>query len=369
MSSLQFDNHSLCVVCRDVKCSLDTRCKECKSWSKNFMLEYVKHQRSLVSKGKQPATTSSPSPPVTAVTTAPIVTLPSLPVSEDRFRQLMHSMLQDMLQSGSLGTNQPSTAPPAVPDSAPLSTGATGGLRSVTSVEVPSAESPGVVLPTSHEDPPPPCTNVSVSYVARSRVSNVGGFLSSGLGLAVSVSRGSDHLQVVDVAPSAVVSVASALSPGSLLFPFSDSGFASLSAASSSRPLSLPPPLSSSSFLASSSSGSASLLSSLPPPPPLPPTPAFPSPFALPSLSSRSSFSASALLPPPSRGFPPLSPLVSAPLCSLTLRLLRSRLLFLLSVRPLRQSRLPLLSLLLLPLWTSLRIRLRFWVCLVIISV
>ena len=30
-SSLQFYNHSLCIVCRDVKCSLDTRCKECKS--------------------------------------------------------------------------------------------------------------------------------------------------------------------------------------------------------------------------------------------------------------------------------------------------------------------------------------------------
>ena len=119
------------------------------------MLGYVKHQRSLVSKGKKPATTS-PSPSVTAVTTAPIVSLPSLPVSEDRFRQLMHSMLQDMLQSGSIGINQPSTAPPAVPDSAPMITGATGGLRSVTPVEAPSTESPGVVLPTLQEDLPPP---------------------------------------------------------------------------------------------------------------------------------------------------------------------------------------------------------------------
>ena len=60
------------------------------------------------------------------------------------------------------------------------------------------------------------------------------------------------------IAPSAVVS---ALSPGSHLFPFSDSGFASLSAASSSCPLSLPPPPLSSSF-ASSSMGSASFSSS-----------------------------------------------------------------------------------------------------------
>ena len=38
MSSLQFDKHTLCVVFRDSKCSLDTRCKECKAWSKKFML-------------------------------------------------------------------------------------------------------------------------------------------------------------------------------------------------------------------------------------------------------------------------------------------------------------------------------------------
>ena len=63
-----------------------------------------------------------------------------------------------------------------------------------------------------------------------------------------------DQLRVVDLAPSAVVTVASALSPGSLLFPFSDSGFASLSAASSSRSLSLPPPISSSSSSVADSS-------------------------------------------------------------------------------------------------------------------
>ena len=165
VSSLQFDKHTLCVVCRDVKCCLDTRCKECKSWSKEFMLGYVKHQCSLVSKGKKLATTSSPSPPVTAVTTAPVVTLPSLSFSEDCVRQLMHSMFQDFMQSGSLGINQPSTAPPAVPDSATKITEATGGLRSVTPVEAPSTESPGVVLPTIQEDIPPPPNTVCVCVI------------------------------------------------------------------------------------------------------------------------------------------------------------------------------------------------------------
>ena len=157
MSSLQFDKHNLCVACRDKKCSLEDRCKECRSWSKDFMLGYVKHHLTLVSKGRKPVTTSSPSPPVTAVTTAAVVSRPSLPVSEDQFREYVHSLLQNMLnQSGSVGINPISTAPLAVPDSAPMSTGVAGSLRSDTPVEVPSTESPGVVLPTCQEDLPPP---------------------------------------------------------------------------------------------------------------------------------------------------------------------------------------------------------------------
>ena len=70
MSALQSDKHAFCVVCRDIKCSLDIRCKECKAWSKDFMLGYVKHQRTLVSKAKKATLSSSPSPSVTAVTTA-----------------------------------------------------------------------------------------------------------------------------------------------------------------------------------------------------------------------------------------------------------------------------------------------------------
>ena len=156
MSSLQFDKHTHCVVCRDIKCSLETRCKECKAWSKDFMLGNVEHWRTLVSKARKSTTASSPSPPVTAVTTASVVSLPSETFSEDRLRQLMHSMFQDFMHSARLGTNQPSTAPPAVPDSATKCTEATGGLRSVTPVEEPSTESPGVVLPMTQVDLPPP---------------------------------------------------------------------------------------------------------------------------------------------------------------------------------------------------------------------
>ena len=45
---------------------------------------------------------------------------------------------------GSLGTNQISTAPPAVPDSATKCTEATGGLRSVTPLEATETESSGM---------------------------------------------------------------------------------------------------------------------------------------------------------------------------------------------------------------------------------
>ena len=137
---------------------------------------------------------------------------------------------------------------------------------------------------------------------------------------------------MVNVAPSTVATVAFALSPGSLLFPFSGSGFAS----SSSRPFALPPPpppppLPSSVALSSSSISSlasSSFSLSLPfSPSPLPPTPAFPSPLAPPASSfpSSSSLSASAAvrpppgfapLPHPPPGLAPLTPSLSPPLSS-----------------------------------------------------
>ena len=178
--------------------------------------------------------------------------------------------------------------------------------------------------------------SVSVPFVDSSGLYNLGGPIISCVGLPINVSRGTGQLRVVTVSSATVASVTSVFSPGSLLFPFSDSVFASLSASSSSRPFALPPPpLSSSVALSSSSvselsSSSSSFSSSLPfpplPPPPsflpsLPPPPSFlpslPPPPSFPSqldpLSSSSSFPSSssvsasaALFPPP--GFPPLPP-------------------------------------------------------------
>ena len=157
MSALQFDKHTFCVVCRDIKCSLATRSKECKAWSKDFMLGYVKHQRTLVSKARRAPLSSSPSPPVTAVTTASLVSPPSETFSEDRLRQLMYSMFQDLM-SASVGTRlipllqllRQCLIRPLSVQRLP------GGLESVTPSEAPSIEFPGVALPTTQVDLPPP---------------------------------------------------------------------------------------------------------------------------------------------------------------------------------------------------------------------
>ena len=63
MSSLKYDKHTICVACRDTQCSVDVRCNKCNSWSVDFMLGYVKHQKSLVSKGKKKTPSSFSSSP------------------------------------------------------------------------------------------------------------------------------------------------------------------------------------------------------------------------------------------------------------------------------------------------------------------
>ena len=76
MSSYANDKHSLCLHCRDILCSVDVRCKECKDWSTESMLEYLKHRRSLVSKGKKRSSVATP-------TSAPPSVLPSVALVED----------------------------------------------------------------------------------------------------------------------------------------------------------------------------------------------------------------------------------------------------------------------------------------------
>ena len=126
MSSLKHDSHTICSQCRDVNCSVDTRCDECKSWSVEAMQEHLKYQRSLAGKrgSKKPTfTTASVSQP--AVASSPVVTSPTVSASVSEDARLKDAVLQSL--SGSLGFNQTSsTAPSTVPDSAP-SVGGGGG--------------------------------------------------------------------------------------------------------------------------------------------------------------------------------------------------------------------------------------------------
>ena len=50
MSSVKHDKHTLRLNCREVQCSLDVRYDECRAWSSEVMLDYLKHRKSLLSK-------------------------------------------------------------------------------------------------------------------------------------------------------------------------------------------------------------------------------------------------------------------------------------------------------------------------------
>ena len=52
MSSVVFDNHSLCISCRGTDCNFHNQCDVCKEWAPEQMELYVKHRRTLASKNR-----------------------------------------------------------------------------------------------------------------------------------------------------------------------------------------------------------------------------------------------------------------------------------------------------------------------------
>ena len=52
MSSLLHDSHLIRVACRGRDCNMDNRCVECKGWSEEVMIKYVRYRKSLDSKSK-----------------------------------------------------------------------------------------------------------------------------------------------------------------------------------------------------------------------------------------------------------------------------------------------------------------------------
>ena len=342
MSSYDHDKHSLCLHCRYVLCSVDTRCRECSSWSTDEMLEYLKHIKSLVSKGKKRSnvamlTSASPSvlPSVTPVSVSAIKvassasSLPSL-ASEEGLKTFVHSVLASFLSqpSSSLGTNPFLPAPSAeVPDvSRSRSAGGSEGNNLMKGRPVAPS---GMVPPPIEEDvisPPNVSVHVSVACGTVSSMDGVGalGLPNPSLGqfsdpyrqdLGQSHARGAPGFgllhdafsrDVHNVAPS----LSNSFNPLSLLFPLFDSGFASLP---SSVPFLSSPAFS----LPLSYSSSASSFSSLAPSAPLP---LFTLPSVVPSVISLSSSSSVPSFPLPQFSNPvyPSSapPSLSAPLPS-----------------------------------------------------
>ena len=133
MGSLKHDSHTICSHCREVVCSVETRCSKCQTWFVESMLEYLKYKKSLAGKrGKKPAVTaasvSQPAVDSSSVEPSP----PSMPsVSEDsRLKDAVLAVLQSLSMSGSLGINQSSsTAPSTVLDYAGGATGGDGGMK------------------------------------------------------------------------------------------------------------------------------------------------------------------------------------------------------------------------------------------------
>ena len=138
MSSLKFDKHTTCVKCRDKQFSVDVRCSECEKWSVYFMLGYMKHQHTLVSKGGKSKSSSSSfslTPPVVTTTTTPPPPPPPVLSSDTdvHLKSLMQSFLTDFFaQFPQLGTNPLLSAPLAVPNSVSLLREAAGGIGAVT---------------------------------------------------------------------------------------------------------------------------------------------------------------------------------------------------------------------------------------------
>ena len=122
MSSYRYDKHTLCLHCREVLCSVDLRCRECSSWSSEMMQDYLKHRKSLVSKGKKKSSVTTPtssapsvppsvtpaSPATSASVTSPIPTLTSI-ASDQHIKDYVHSVLASFFSQPasqfSLGNN------------------------------------------------------------------------------------------------------------------------------------------------------------------------------------------------------------------------------------------------------------------------
>ena len=343
MSSLTHDQHTVCVSCRDINCSVAVRCDKCREWSTETMNEYVRYKHTLVSKSRKPKVTtpsasSASVPPSGSPSLSQVASpFPSSVADDEILSGYVQSFLASMLsqQSGqvSLGTNP--TLPASSAEVPHLTPRGSTGWKTAESLKSRSVESPSGVVPLPPQEDVMPPTHVSVLRVSSLGLVGVSGVPSPSLGVSVpSMDQLHDRGDIgfTRHIVSARSASASSFDPSSLLFPFSDSGFSSLSAPTplASFSASLSSPLSVASASSSSISSSTvpifslpsvvpSVLSTpLPLAPPLPPPTSFsvaPPPGFASSFASLLVASASSLWLLPSRGalflflLPLLSPL------------------------------------------------------------
>ena len=363
MSSYKYDEHTLCLHCRDVLCSVDLRCRECSLWSTEMMQNYVKHRKSLVSEGKKSSVatpTSTPSvlpsatpasPAISASVAPPTPALMSI-ASDQSIKAYVHSLLASFLSHPasqfSLGSNPFVSAPMAkVPNVSHR--GSTGG-SDAESLMRGRQITPGMVPRPQEEVISSLIMSVSVassrSVSVPESLSPSSGQPSAPVNWVNDLSRvrgatgfGFDNVSVNVTNVACPPSASTSFDTSALLFSSSDFGFSSRSfprlpkssssAPSLPRPISAAPPI----FTLAPSAPSISVpVSSLPSVVPsllsssssssipsfsAPPVPPLSVPFsAPPSHPSSLSFSAhsfpSSLVPPP--GFSaPASVLSSAP--------------------------------------------------------
>ena len=91
MSSIDCDKHLICIRCRGYECSVELRCEECESWSKE-MLAHEKIRKSLASKskGRDKSSVKGVKKPASPPKTSTDVDL------DNRFAAQYDKMLKDM---------------------------------------------------------------------------------------------------------------------------------------------------------------------------------------------------------------------------------------------------------------------------------
>ena len=94
ISNIKYDRHTVCIMCRTVRCDNNQRCSECASWKDKEMASYIKHRKTLQSKGRKkevipPVTTTS----ATTHTFTPDLEPESVRLVEEKISQKVVNLL------------------------------------------------------------------------------------------------------------------------------------------------------------------------------------------------------------------------------------------------------------------------------------